>query len=206
MRDALPNAAFIGFTGTPIASEDKDTRAVFGDYVSIYDIQDAVEDGATVPIYYESRLAKLDLNHAEIEQLSDQVDEVVEDEEDVSARERTKGEWSRLEKLVGAEPRLEQVAADLVAHFEARTASIDGKAMIVAMSRDICAHLYNAIVALRPEWHDTDPEKGAIKIVMTGSASDKPLLQPHIYNKQTKKRLEKRFKGSERLAQAGDRP
>ncbi|NIB39090.1 type I restriction endonuclease subunit R [Pseudomaricurvus alkylphenolicus] len=194
MRDALPNAAFIGFTGTPIASEDKDTRAVFGDYVSIYDIQDAVEDGATVPIYYESRLAKLDLNHDEIEELSDQVDEVVEDEEDASAREKTKGEWSRLEKLVGAEPRLEQVAADLVTHFESRTASIDGKAMIVAMSRDICAHLYNAIVALRPEWHDPDPEKGAIKIVMTGSASDKPLLQPHIYNKQTKKRLEKRFK------------
>ncbi|WP_210398142.1 type I restriction endonuclease subunit R [Motiliproteus sediminis] len=194
MRDALPNAAFIGFTGTPIASEDKDTRAVFGDYVSIYDIQDAVEDGATVPIYYESRLAKLDLNHAKIEQLSEQVDEVVEDEEDASAREKTKGEWSRLEKLVGAEPRLKQVAEDLVEHFETRTASMDGKAMIVAMSRDICAQLYNAIVELRPEWHDPDPEKGAIKIVMTGSASDKPLLQPHIYNKQTKKRLEKRFK------------
>ncbi|WP_426415317.1 type I restriction endonuclease subunit R [Aestuariirhabdus sp. LZHN29] len=194
MRDALPNAAFIGFTGTPIASEDKDTRAVFGDYVSIYDIQDAVEDGATVPIYYESRLAKLDLNHAEIEQLSEQVDEMVEDEEDVSSREKTKGEWSRLEKLVGADPRLKQVAEDLVEHFETRTASMDGKAMIVAMSRDICAQLYNAIVELRPEWHDTDPEKGAIKIVMTGSASDKPLLQPHIYNKQTKKRLEKRFK------------
>ncbi len=194
MRDALPNASFIGFTGTPIALEDKDTRAVFGDYVSIYDIQDAVDDGATVAIYYESRLAKLDLNHAEIEALSDQVEEVVEDEEDVSNREKTKGEWSRLEKLVGAEPRIQQVAADLVEHFEARTASIEGKAMIVAMSRDICVHLYDAIVELRPDWHDTDPNKGAIKIVMTGSASDRKLLQPHIYTRQTKKKLEKRFK------------
>ncbi|EMO3696078.1 type I restriction endonuclease subunit R [Acinetobacter baumannii] len=194
MRDALKNAAFIGFTGTPISSEDKDTRAVFGDYVSIYDIQDAVDDGATVPIYYESRLAKLDINQAEIEELSDQVDEVVEDEEDVGNREKTKSEWSRLEKLVGATPRLKQIAADLVTHFEARTAAMAGKGMIVTMSRDICVHLYNEIVALRPDWHDPDPEKGKIKIVMTGSASDKPLLQPHIYNKQTKKRLEKRFK------------
>ncbi len=194
MRDALPSASFIGFTGTPIAQEDKDTRAVFGDYVSIYDIQDAVDDGATAPIYYESRLARLELNVEEIEALSDQVDEVVEDEEDLAQREKTKGEWTRLEKLVGATPRLLQVAADLVEHFEARTAIMDGKAMIVGMSRDICAQLYNEIVTLRPEWHDPDPEKGAIKIVMTGSASDKPLLQPHIYNKKTKKRLEKRFK------------
>ena len=194
MRDALPNASFIGFTGTPIALEDKDTRAVFGDYVSIYDIQDAVDDGATVAIYYESRLAKLDLNHAEIEALSDQVEEVVEDDEDLSNREKTKGEWSRLEKLVGAKPRIEQVAADLVEHFEERMESIDGKAMIVAMSRDICVHLYDAIVELRPDWHDTDPNKGAIKIVMTGSASERKLLQPHIYTRQTKKKLEKRFK------------
>ncbi len=194
MRDALPNAAFIGFTGTPIANEDKDTRAVFGDYVSIYDIQDAVDDGATVPIYYESRLAKLDINRDLIDELSDQVEDVVEDEEDIGQREKTKGEWSRLEKLVGSGPRLKQVAADLIEHFETRSALIEGKAMIVAMSRDICAQLYNEIVALRPEWHDTDPEKGAIKVVMTGSAADKPLLQPHIYNKQTKKRLEKRFK------------
>jgi len=194
MRDALKNAAFIGFTGTPISSEDKDTRAVFGDYVSIYDIQDAVDDGATVPIYYESRLAKLDINQAEIEELSDQVDEVVEDEEDVGNREKTKSEWSRLEKLVGATPRLKQIAADLVAHFEARTETTAGKGMIVTMSREICVHLYNEIIALRPDWHDPDPEKGKIKIVMTGSASDKPLLQPHIYNKQVKKRLEKRFK------------
>ncbi len=194
MRDALPNAAFIGFTGTPIANEDKDTRAVFGDYVSIYDIQDAVDDGATVPIYYESRLAKLDINRDLIDELSDQVEDVVEDEEDVGQREKTKGEWSRLEKLVGSGPRLQQVAADLIQHFETRSALMEGKAMIVAMSRDICAQLYNEIVALRPEWHDDDPEKGAIKVVMTGSAADKKLLQPHIHNKQTKKRLEKRFK------------
>ncbi|TBR43901.1 type I restriction endonuclease subunit R [Marinomonas agarivorans] len=194
MRDALPFASFIGFTGTPIEQGDKNTQAVFGGYVSIYDIQDAVDDGATVPIYYESRLAKLDLNHTEIADLSDQVEEVVEDEEDISKREKTKGEWSRLEKLVGATPRLKQVAADLIKHFETRNTTMDGKAMIVAMSRDICAYLYKEIVALRPEWHSDDPEKGAIKIVMTGSASDKPLLQPHIYNKKTKKRLEKRFK------------
>ncbi len=194
MRDALPFASFIGFTGTPISQEDKDTRAVFGGYVSIYDIQDAVEDGATVPIYYESRLAKLDLNHDEIAALSAKVDEVVEDEEDITTREKTKGEWSRLEKLVGATPRLSQIANDLVDHFETRNATMEGKAMIVAMSRDICVHLYNEIVALRPGWHSDDPEKGAIKIMMTGSASDKPLLQPHIYNKTTKTRLEKRFK------------
>jgi type I restriction enzyme R subunit len=197
MRDALPFASFIGFTGTPIAREDKDTRAVFGDYISIYDIQDAVDDGATVPIYYESRLAKLDLNHADIAQLSQQVDEVIEDEEDISSREKTKGEWSRLEKLVGAEPRLKLVAADIVQHFELRNTTMDGKAMIVGMSRDICANLYNEIVALRPEWHNSDPEKGAIKIIMTGSASDKPLLQPHIYNHKTKERLEKRFKDAD---------
>jgi type I restriction enzyme R subunit len=194
LRDALKNATFIGFTGTPIALEDKDTRAVFGDYVSIYDIQDAVDDGATVPIFYESRLAKLDVNQAEIDTLNEQVDEVVEDEEDIASREKTKSEWATLEKLVGAEPRLQQVAKDLVQHFETRAAVLEGKAMIVAMSREICAHLYNAIVALRPDWHDVDPEKGVIKVVMTGSAVDKELLQPHLYSKQIKKRLEKRFK------------
>lgn len=194
MRDAVPNASFIGFTGTPIESDDKDTRAVFGDYVSIYDIQDAVDDGATVPIFYESRLAKLDINREQIEELSNQVEEVVEDDEDVSSREKTKGEWSRLEKLVGSGPRLKQVAEDLVTHFETRNSTIEGKAMIVAMSREIAVQLYNEIVALRPEWHDDDLEKGAIKIVMTGSASDKALLQPHIHNKKTKKRFETRFK------------
>jgi type I restriction enzyme R subunit len=145
---------FIGFTGTPIALEDKDTRAVFGDYVSIYDIQDAVDDGATVPIFYESRLAKLDVNQAEIDALNEQVDEVMEDEEDIASREKTKSEWAALEKLVGAEPRLAQVAKDLVEHFETRSATLDGKAMIVCMSRDICAQLYKTIVTLRPDWHE----------------------------------------------------
>ena len=194
MRDAIPNAAFIGFTGTPISLDDKDTQAVFGKYVSIYDIQDAVKDGATVPIYYESRLAKLNLNREEIERLSQEVDEVIEDDEDLANREKTKGEWSRLEKLVGASARIKQVAEDIVNHYETRNSTIEGKAMIVAMSREICVHLYNEIIAIRPEWHNADPEKGSIKIVMTGSASDKELLRPHIYNKQTKKRLEKRFK------------
>lgn len=194
LHDAMPAATFIGFTGTPIASEDKDTRAVFGDYISIYDIQDAVDDGATVPIYYESRLAKLDINQAEIEQLNDEVEEVIEDEEDISYREKTKSQWAALEKLVGAEPRIQQVAADLVQHFETRSASLEGKGMIVGMSREICVHLYNAIVALRPAWHSTDLNSGAIKVVMTGSAADRELLQPHIYNKLQKKTLEKRFK------------
>lgn len=194
LRDALKSATFIGFTGTPIALEDKDTRAVFGDYVSIYDIQDAVDDGATVPIFYESRLAKLDVNQAEIDALNERVDEVVEEDEDLANREKTKSEWATLEKLVGAEPRQQQVARDLIQHFEARISVVDGKAMIVCMSRDICAHLYNAIVSLRPDWHSDDPENGTIKIVMTGSAADKPLLQPHLYSKQVKKRLETRFK------------
>ena len=194
LRDALPNASFIGFTGTPIATEDKDTRAVFGDYVSVYDIQDAVDDGATVPIYYESRLAKLDINQDDIERLNDEVEEVVEDEEDVNARERTKSKWAALEKLVGAEPRIKQIAADLMAHFEERNQVLDGKGMIVSMSREICVHLYNEIVALRPDWHSEDLEQGAIKVIMTASASDKPLLQAHNYNKRQKKRLEKRFK------------
>jgi type I restriction enzyme R subunit len=194
LRDALPNATFVGFTGTPVETDDKDTRAVFGDYVSVYDIQDAVDDGATVPIYYESRLAKLDINQAEIEQLSDQVEEIFEDEEDAATREAAKTKWAALEKLVGAEPRIREVAADLVEHFQARIAAVEGKGMIVAMSREICVHLYNAIVALRPEWHSPDPAQGAVKVVMTGSAADRELLQPHIYNAGTKKQLEKRFK------------
>ncbi|MCW8193379.1 type I restriction endonuclease subunit R [Proteobacteria bacterium 005FR1] len=194
MRDALPNASFIGFTGTPISAEDKDTRAVFGDYVSIYDIQDAVNDGATVPIYYESRLAKLDIEQARIEVLNEEVDEVFEDEEDIAIREQSKSRWAALEKLVGSEPRVRQVAVDLVAHFEERTATLPGKGMVVCMSREICVDMYEAICAIRPEWHDPDPAKGAIKIVMTGSASDRAKLQPHIYNKETKKLFEKRFK------------
>lgn len=194
LRDALPQASFIGFTGTPISAEDKDTRAVFGDYVSIYDIQDAVEDGATVPIYYESRLAKLDLNTAEIENLNDEVEEVIEDEESQAAREKTKSQWAALEKLVGSAPRIEQVAADLVTHFEQRVATLPGKGLIVCMSREICVDMYDAITALKPDWHDPDPAGGRIKIVMTGSASDKQKLQPHIPNKDTKKLFEKRFK------------
>jgi len=194
LRDALPSASFIGFTGTPIAMDDKDTRAVFGDYVSIYDIQDAVDDGATVPIYYESRLAKLDIRQDEIEALNDDVDEVLEDEEEIGAKEKVKSHWAALEKLVGAEPRIEQVALDLVNHFEARTSAFPGKGMIVAMSREICVDLYNAIINLRPNWHNDDVEKGAIKIVMTGSAADQAKFQPHIHSKHVKKLFEKRYK------------
>lgn len=194
MRDALPEASFIGFTGTPIDNADKDTQAVFGDYVSIYDIQDAVDDGATVPIYYESRLAKLDINQAEMEALNENVDEVIEDEEDLASRESTKSQWAALEKLVGSEPRMAQVGKDLVTHFGNRIATMPGKGMIVCMSREICVDMYNAIAALKPEWHDLDPNKGSIKIVMTGSASDKAKFQAHIHNKETKKLFEKRFK------------
>ena len=156
-------------------------------------MQQAQEDGATVAIYYESRLAKLRLKDADMPLLDDEVDELAEDEED-SAQAKLKSRWAALEKVVGAEPRVASVAADLVAHFEARATAQSGKAMVVAMSRDICVHLYNEIIKLRPDWHDADPEKGAIKIVMTGSASDKALLRPHIYSGQIKKRLEKRFK------------
>lgn len=207
LRDALPNATYVGFTGTPVEAADRDTRAVFGDEVSIYDIQDAVDDKATVPIYYESRLAKLDINQADIDQLSDQVEEVFEDEESLAEREAAKSKWAALEKLVGAEPRIQQVAADLVKHFEARLAAADGKAMVVAMSRQICVALFDAIVALRPEWKGTlvagqagdkpshySPDDGSIRIVMTGSASDEEHLRPHIYSSSAKKRLEKRFK------------
>jgi len=193
LRDALPNATFVAFTGTPVSSEDRDTRAVFGDYIHIYDMQQARDDGATVAIYYESRLAKLGLREESLDGIDDEVDELAEDEED-DQKALLKSRWAALEKVVGSEPRINQVAADLVQHFEERDKAQSGKAMVVAMSRDICAHLYNAIIALRPAWHDDDPEKGVIKVVMTGSASDKPLLRPHIYSKQVKKRMEKRFK------------
>ncbi len=193
LRDALPNATFVAFTGTPVSSEDRDTRAVFGDYIHVYDMQQAKEDGATVAIYFESRLAKLSLKQEDLPQIDDEVDELAEDEED-SQKAQLKSKWAALEKVVGAEPRIASVAGDLVAHFEERNQAQRGKAMVVAMSREICVHLYNEIVKLRPEWHDADPEKGAIKIVMTGSASDKALLRPHIYSGQVKKRLEKRFK------------
>ena len=193
LRDALPNATFVAFTGTPVSSADRDTRSVFGEYIHVYDMQQAQEDGATVAIYYESRLAKLGLNEGELGQLDDEVDELAEDEEE-SQQAKLKSHWAALEKVVGAEPRIASVAADLVAHFEERNNAQDGKAMVVAMSREICVHLYNEIIRLRPDWHNDDPEKGAIKIVMTGSASDKALLRPHIYSSQVKKRLEKRFK------------
>jgi type I restriction enzyme R subunit len=193
LRDALPNATFVAFTGTPVASADRDTRAVFGDYIHVYDMQQAKEDGATVAIYYESRLARLSLKDADLAQLDEDVDELAEDDEE-SQQARLKSRWAALEKVVGAEPRVASVAADLVAHFEQRNTAQTGKAMVVAMSRDICVHLYNEIVRLRPGWHDADPALGAIKIVMTGSASDKALLRPHIYSPQTRKRLEKRFK------------
>jgi len=193
LRDALPNATFVAFTGTPVSSEDRDTRAVFGDYISVYDMQQAKEDGATVAIYYESRLAKLRLKAEDLPHIDEEVDELAEDEEE-GAQARLKSRWAALEQVVGAEPRIASVAADLVAHFEERGKAQSGKAMVVAMSRDICVHLYNEIVKLRPKWHHPDPEQGAIKIVMTGSASDKALLRPHIYSGQVKKRLEKRFK------------
>jgi len=205
MRDALPGASFIGFTGTPISLEDKDTIAVFGNYVSVYDIQDAKDDGATVPIYYESRLAKLDINRAAIDALNKEVEEVVEDEEDDVAREAVKSKWTQLAKLVGAQPRLAEVAQDLVAHFETRTATLEGKGMFVAMSREICVDLFDEIIRLRPQWAGTqlrkegkdvgyNPEDGAIRIIMTGAASDRSKLQPHVFTKAQKKRLERRFK------------
>ncbi len=193
LRDALPNATFVAFTGTPVSGEDRDTRAVFGDYISVYDMQQAKEDGATVAIYYESRLARLGLKAEELATIDDEVDELAEDEEETQ-QAKLKSRWAALEKVVGAEPRIARVAADLVAHFEERNKAQTGKAMVVAMSREICVHLYNEMVRLRPDWHNANPEQGAIKIVMTGSASDKALLRPHLYSAQVKKRLEKRFK------------
>ena len=193
LRHALPNATFIGFTGTPVSSADHNTRAIFGEYIHVYDMQQAKEDGATVAIYYESRLAKLRLKQEDLPTIDDEVDELAEDEEE-STQARLKSRWAALEKIVGASPRVASVATDLVAHFEERCTAQTGKAMVVAMGREICVHLYDEIVRLRPDWHDTDPEKGAIKIVMTGTASDKLLLRPHIYDGKVKKRLEKRFK------------
>jgi type I restriction enzyme R subunit len=193
MRDALPNASFIGFTGTPIELGDKNTRGVFGDYISIYDIERAVKDQATVPIYYESRIAKLELKASELPKIDPEFDEITEGE-DESRQEKLKTKWAALESVVGSEKRIELIAKDLVEHFERRTEALDGKAMIVCMSRRICVDLYNAIVALRPNWHDEDDQRGAIKIVMTGSASDNPDWQQHIRNKPRRRELAKRFK------------
>jgi type I restriction enzyme R subunit len=193
MRDALPNASFIGFTGTPIEATDKSTRAVFGEYISVYDIQRAVEDGATVPIYYESRLAKLELKEAEKPRIDDTFEELTESEE-AEGREKLKSKWSQLEALVGTERRLQLIAKDLLDHFEARLSAMEGKAMIVCMSRRICVELYDALVALRPAWHADDDAAGQIKIVMTGSASDPVAWQPHIRSKRRREALATRFK------------
>ncbi len=193
MRDALPNASFIGFTGTPIEVTDKNTRAVFGDYISVYDIQRAVADGATVPIYYESRLAKLELDAAERPKIDPEFDEVTEGEE-VERKEKLKSKWAQLESIVGAEKRLKLIAQDLVAHFDRRLEAMDGKAMVVCMSRRIAVELYRAIAALRPDWHHEDDDKGALKVVMTGSASDPLDWQPHIRNKPRREALAQRFR------------
>ncbi|MEW6386984.1 MAG: type I restriction endonuclease subunit R [Thermodesulfobacteriota bacterium] len=193
MRDALPKATFVAFTGTPIELEDRNTRAVFGDYISIYDIQRAVEDGATVPIYYESRVAKLDLKEEERPHLDQEFEEVTEGEEE-SRRERLRSKWAALEAVVGTEKRLELIAQDLLDHYEKRLEAMDGKAMVVCMSRRICVDLYNAIIRLRPGWHSEEDATGAIKVVMTGSAPDPVEWQPHIRNKKRREDLALRFK------------
>jgi type I restriction enzyme R subunit len=193
MRDALPNASFIGFTGTPIEKADKSTRSVFGDNISVYDIQRAVEDGATVPIYYESRLAKLQLKEEAKPHLDDSFEELTEGEE-LEGKEKLKTKWSALEALVGTDRRVGLIADDLVRHFDARLEVMDGKAMVVCMSRRICVELYKALTALRPAWHDESDEGGALKIVMTGSASDPPDWQPHVRTKRRREVLAKRFK------------
>jgi len=193
MREALPNASFIGFTGTPIELTDKNTRAVFGDYVSIYDIERAVKDGATVPIYYESRLAKLELKETERPRIDEEFEEVTENEE-VDRKERLKTKWAQLEALVGSEKRVNLIAQDLISHFERRLDAMDGKAMVVCMSRRICVELYEAIARIRPAWHHDDDDKGGIKIVMTGSAADPLNWQGHIRNKARREALAKRFK------------
>lgn len=188
LRDALPNASFIGFTGTPIEQTDANTRAVFGEYISIYDIQRAVADQATVPIYYESRIAKLSLNAAELPRLDEEFEEITEGEEQ-STKEKLKTKWAALEALVGDPKRIALVATDLVAHFDKRLEAMDGKAMIVCMSRRICVDLYNALIQLRPEW-----AQDTLKVVMTGSADDGPDWQPHIRTKEARRKLANRFK------------
>ena len=193
MRDALPNASFIGFTGTPIEATDRNTRAVFGDYISIYDIQRAVEDGATVPIYYESRLARIELDENEKPHVDPDFEEATEGEE-VARRERLKTKWAQLEALVGTEKRLGLITDDIVTHFAERLEAMDGKAMIVCMSRRICVDLYNALVARRPEWHNDDDKRGEIKVVMTGSSDDDPSWQGHIRNKARREEIAARFK------------
>ena len=193
MRDALPQASFVGFTGTPIEQKDANTRAVFGNHISIYDIQRSVEDGATVPIYYESRLAKLALNENERPLIDPKFEELTEGEE-VERKEKIKTKWAQLEALVGTEGRLKLIAKDIVRHFEQRLDALDGKAMVVCMSRRICIDLYHELVSLRPDWDSEDDMEGAIKVVMTGSASDPPKWQPHIRNKPRREALANRFR------------
>ncbi len=193
MRDALPNASFIGFTGTPIENTDKNTQAVFGDYIDVYDIQQAVEDGATVRIYYENRLAKINLKEEEKPRVDAEFEELTESEEQ-SQQHRLKSRWARLEAIVGNEHRLELIAADIVKHFETRNETLDGKAMIVCMSRRICVDLYAQIIKIRPDWHSDDDKEGTIKVVMTGSSSDPLNFQPHVRNKAKRKALGERLK------------
>lgn len=193
MRDALPNASFIGFTGTPIEKEDKNTQAVFGDYIDVYDIQQAVADGATVRIYYESRLAKIELSAADQKLLDERVEEVTEDDE-LTDRQRRFAKWASKEAVVGSASRLKQVAADLVRHFEQRLSAADGKGMIVCMSRRICVELHREIIQLRPHWYNSEDDKGSIKVVMTGSASDPLEWQEHIRNKERRKAIGNRLK------------
>jgi type I restriction enzyme R subunit len=193
MRDALPHASFIGFTGTPIEKADANTRSVFGEYISVYDIQRAVEDKATVPIYYESRLAKLALDEHEKPRIDPDFEEATEGEE-IERRERLRTKWAALEAIVGAEKRLGTIAKDLVHHFEERLDAMDGKAMVVCMSRRICVDLYQEIVKLRPDWHNENDDAGVLKIVITGSATDGPEWQQHIRDKRRREGLGKRFK------------
>ena len=193
MRDALPNATFIGFTGTPIEKEDASTQAVFGNYIDVYDIQQAVEDGATVGIYYESRLAQIKLSDEAQRIMDEQVEEVTEDDE-LTERQQRFAKWTSKEAVVGSQSRLAQVAADLIGHFEARQSAAKGKGMIVCMSRRICVALHNELIKLRPDWYDADDAKGAIKIIMTGSASDPLDWQEHIRNKPRRKALGDRLK------------
>ncbi len=193
MRDALPRASFIGFTGTPIEQTDANTRAVFGDYISVYDIQRAVIDGATVPIYYESRLAKLELKASERPNIDPEFEEATEGEE-TDRKEKLKSRWAQLEAVVGSENRIALVARDLVEHFETRLTAMDGKAMVVVMSRRIAVALYDEIVKLRPEWHSDEDDKGALKIIMTGSASDPLEWQSHIRSKSRREDMAERFR------------
>lgn len=195
LRDALPSASFIGFTGTPVELSDKNTPAVFGQYIDKYDILRAVQDNATVPIYYESRLAKLELKEDEKPHLDSEFEEITESEEE-SDKQKLKSKWAALEAMVGTDKRMGLVAQDIVDHFENRQTALDGKAMIVCMSRRICVELYNQIIALRPDWHHDDNDKGQIKIVMSGSASDHLDWQPHIRNKAGREGLAKRFKSA----------